>query len=299
MTRRRWNRTVAATLLCGLLAQLAAGQVITSPPAAALISELSGGASIATAGRARVAARRFDTLTPGQTLEMSSSGRGVLILADGRRFELGPRARATVGERLTDTSGPISELPDLPTLPRLAPLGESRPKGPPGAVRLRGARITGMRPYHAVVATETVTLRFDAVAGASRFAIEIDDRAGQRILRVETTSTELAVPAGTLEPGRNYFWSVETLDKVGATARGRSRFSTIAPEDVRRRDALRRALALDDGAAAVALLAEVDRRLALYPDALEGFRAAQAVSPDPAVERAIRWLEDVDRAAVR
>ena len=292
----------AAPFLCGaLIWSPVQGQDSGSKAVAALISELSGEASIESPGRAPDKARRFDTMSAGQTLHMGQKARGVLVLVEGHRFELGPGARATVaGDRLTAKSGPVTALPSLPTLPKLAPLDDSRPQGPPGAVRLRGAVIPGLRPYHAVIATEPLTLRFQPVDGASRYAVEIEDDAGRRVFGGEVGTAELLVPAGTLQAGAAYHWSVQTLDKVGGAARGTSRFTTLSADEVRRRDALRQALASERGAAAAALLAEVDRRLTLYQDALNGFRAALVDKPDdPAIQQAIQWLENLERSAQR
>ena len=292
----------AAILLSGVLIwSPVQGQDSGSKPVVALISELSGDASIGSSKRASAKARRFDTLSASQTLEIKPAGRVVLVLVEGRRFELGAGARATVeGSRLTATSGPIKELPSLPTLPKLAALDNSGPQGPPGAVRLRGALISGLRPYHAVIATEPLTLHFQPVDGASRYAVEIENEAGRRVFRGEVAAAELALPAGTLEPGATYYWSVQTLDKLGGAARGTSQFTTLSAEALQRRDTFRQALASEGGAASAALLAEVDRRLALYHEALIGFRAALVKNPDdPAIKQAIQWLEGLEKSPQR
>jgi hypothetical protein len=290
-----------AFLLCGALIGVPVrGQETGRAPVAGLISELSGEASIGSPAGAIEKARRFDTLVAGQTLRMAPRSRALVVLAGGQRFELGPEARATLArDRLTATSGPIKELPALPTLPKLAALDDSRPQGPPGAVRLRGTDIGGLRPYHTVVASAPVTFSFQAVRDASRYAVEIEDDHGRVVLRREVDTAELTVPAGTLAPGAAYHWTVQTLDKVGTVARGASRFTTLSEEEGRRRDALRQALA-SQGTADEALLAEVDRRLGLYPEALRGFRAALAQHPgDPAILRAVQWLEAREASAQR
>jgi hypothetical protein len=288
-----------ATLLCVVSSWAAVwAQAPAAPSIAALISELSGEATVrSTPAAARDRARRFDAVPVGARLELGAQSRGVLVLAGGRRFALGPNARATVADdRLTATSGPVTELASLPTLPRLTALDESRPAGPPGAVRLRGAVISGVRPSHAVVLNPPLTLRFDPVAGASRYAVEVENQAGRRIFAAETPKPEQAVPPGVLEPGASYYWVVRTLDKAGGEARGTGQFRTLSLDEVAQRDALRRSLASEGDAGGVALLAEIDRRLGLYQEALEGFRAALAGTPaDPAIQRAIRWLEAAAR----
>jgi hypothetical protein len=290
-----------ATALCGAVCWGAVSAQEAAPrPLAAIISELSGGAAMrATPPAPRSQAQRFDALPLGATLELGAGARGVLVLAGGRRFALGPNARVTIAtNQLTSTSGPVQELASLPTLPRIAALDASRPAGPPGAVRLRGPVITGLRPSHAVVLVEPLTLRFNPADGASRYAVEVDDDAGKRIFAGESTAPAIDVPAGMIAPGGLYYWTVRTLDRTGGEARGAGQFRTVTVDDARLREALRRSLATDAGA--VALLAEIDRRLGLYPEALAGFRAALARTPDdPAIQRAIRWLEAIDPPGAR
>jgi hypothetical protein len=295
----RWIATILSGAVSGGVVW---AQEPASQPIAALISELSGEAGIRSSPSAsRGQAQRFDALPLGATLELGSRSHGVLVLAGGRRFALGPNARATIAaNQLTSTSGPVKELVSLPTLPRIVALDESRPTGPPGAVRLRGPIVSGLRPSHAVILTEPLVLRFDPVDGASRYAIEIENEAGRRIFAGESTTPELEVPVALIEPGASYYWTVQTPDRSGGEARGTAQFKTLSLEDAQHREALRRSLASDDGAVALALMAEIDRRLGLYPQALDGFRSAQARTPDdPAIQRAIRWLETVGRPGRR
>ena len=180
----------------------------------------------------------------------------------------------------------------------LLSLDDSRPQGPPGAVRLRATEIAGLRLDHAVIAREPVTFAFQPVKGASRYAVEIEDSQGRVVMRREVAATELTVAAGTLAPGAAYHWTVQTLDRAGGAARGASDFTTLSEEDGRQRDALRQSVA-SSGGGQEALLAEVDRRPGLYPEALRGFRAALAGQPtDPAIRRAVHWL-DARAAATR
>jgi hypothetical protein len=290
--------TVLATaVVLGALARCSVwGQESASKPIAGLISELSGGASIRpTDGAGGGRAQRFDTIAVGAILEIGPQSRAVIVLSGGQRFELGPNARATIAEKhLTSTSGPIAELPPLPPLPRLVALDESRPKGPPGSVRLRDTAISGLRPSHGVTLAERTVLRFTPVRGASRYGAEIANEAGTRVFAAESTTPEVIVPAGVLEPEARYYWTVQTLDKLGAVARGASEFRTLSVQDARVRQALRRSLEAEGDGGALALVAEVDRRLGLHQEALDGFRAALAGRPDDLVlQQIIRRLENL------
>src|SRR4029453_17390093 len=139
-------------------------------------------------------------------------------------------------------------------------LDDSRPQGPPGADRLRGPEIAGLRPDHAVIANEPVTFAFQPVKGATRYVVEIEDSQGRVVMTREVDATELTVAAGTFASGAAYHWTVQSQDKPGGAARGASDFTTLSEEDARQRDALRKSI-VSSGSGRDALLAEVDRRL--------------------------------------
>ena len=282
----------AGAVLLGALPYSVWAQDPAAKPLAALISDLTGEVSLKSpAAGPATKAQRFDAIPVGTTLEVGPGARAEIVLAGGQRFEFGPKARATITARqLTSTSGPITELPSVPALPGIVALDQSRPKGGPGGVRVRGTLITGLRPFQTVTLAERTTIRFNPVAGASRYAVEIENDAGRRIFVAGSTTPEVVVPAGVLAPETSYYWTVQTLDKFGGAARGTSEFTTLSAEDALVRRALRRSLEADGGG--LALLAEIDRRLGLYDEALDGFRAALAKSPDDvAVQQAVRRLE--------
>jgi hypothetical protein len=303
MTVGRQIRIIIAALLCiGSPCHAAWSQETRAQPLAGLISDLLGEASILSPGeQSAKKASRFDAIVPGATLEVGENARVVIVLAGGRRFELGAKARATItAAELASTSGPISELSRLPSLPKLAALDDSRPQGPPGGVRVRSDVVSGLSPSHAVLSMEPTTLRFDPVKGASRYSVEVEDEAGRRVVGGETSAPEFVVAPGVLQPGATYYWRVQTVDKVGAAARGSSRFTTLSTEQMQSRDALRRTLSSQGGADSLAFLAEVDRRLGLVQEALNGFRAALREKPDdPAIQRAIRALEATEKPSGR
>ncbi len=300
MTIGRLMRISAALLICGALtARATTAQDAGSREIVGLISELSGPASITSQpSRSPEKAQRFDAIVVGATLEMGPESRGTIVLVDGRRFELGPDARAALGVTgLASSSGPVSELPRLPTLPRIAALDDSRPQGPAAGVRVRGDVVAGLRPFHAVLATQATTLRFEPVKRASRYEVAVEDDAGRRVFVGETAGTEMVVPAGTLKPGASYHLTVQTVDKVGGAARGSSRFTTLSDEQMRARDKLRQALQAEGGTGWRALLAEIDRRLGLFEEALNGFRAALTERPDdPALQQSVRRLEALEKS---
>lgn len=294
--RRKLLAWAAAVLLVTGARSLTVAQEPSPAPLVALISELSGTATIRSpSGGPPVAAKRFDALSSGMSMEMGPTSRAVVILSNGDRFEFGANARATfTATGLASSSGPIETLPRLPALPKLASLDESGPKGPPGSVRVRGERIPGLRPFGTVMlGARSLTLSFTPVSGASRYLVEVENADAQRIARGETTRPEFVVPAGVLAPGGKYYWTVQTLDKVGGAARGAGQFKILSSEDARARAALHASLT-SPSSESVALLAEIDRRLGLYAEALAGFRAALAGAPrDPAILQAIHSIEEL------
>jgi hypothetical protein len=285
---------VAAVLIGSFSASPVFVQVARAQSSAALVSELTGSASIQSTTPKAVPVERFDAIAVDVVIEVGPESRVTLVLAGGKRFELGPGARATIAvDRLTSQSGPITQLTSLPPLPRIAALDASRPKGPPGGIRLRGPRISRLDPFDAVTLAPHTQLRFAPVAGAGTYDIEIEDYSGRRVFGFETRDSEVIVPSGVLEPGVAYQWTVRTLDLFGATARGTGQFRTLSSEDERDREALRRSLDAEGGARALALLAAVDQRLGLYAEALEGFREALRRTPDDMpIAKAIRSLEE-------
>ena len=259
----------------------------------ALISELTGTASIhLPASTAPSAVERFAAISEGATLEVGPASRAVVVLAGGRRFAVGPEARARVhADRLSAISGSVDELSTLPALPQLVALEAHAPKAL-GGVRLRASVITGLSPANGSALASRATLRFTPVAGAATYRVEIEDAQGRVIFSIQTTSPEVPVPAGILEAGAAYYWTVRTLDRPGAQARGSTEFATLRSEEAAVREDLKRRLHDEGGVSSVALLAAIDRHLGLHQEALEGFRAALAGAPgDESLREAVRELE--------
>ena len=261
----------------------------------ALISELSGTATIQQqAPAAAASAARFDSLSEGAVLRVGRGSRVLLVLADGKRFALNADARATVrADRLTATSGSIDELPRLPALPPLVAL---EPKAPTalGGLRVRSTSITGLSPAAGAVRASHTTLRFAPVQGAATYRVEVENEKGRIIFAVETRGTEVLLAAELLEAGAFYYWTVRTVDRAGAQARGSAEFTTLTSDEEKTREDLKRRLDAEGSVSSIALLATIDLHLGLYQEALDGFRAALVQSPDDeSLKAALRRLEPV------
>ena len=228
-------------------------------------------------------------------MEVGQESRLALAFVSGLRYELREGSRVRLGAKdLTSRTGTVRRLPAVPPLPQLPPIApQDRPGLPSGAPRIRGEPIKGLYPRRgaAVLANATV-LYFQPVTGASRYRIEVQDRENQTVFQTELESSPVKVPAGTLRPGNNYRWTVRTLDRPGAIARGEAELVTLGEQASRTREKARQSLAAE-GAGSLPLLAEIDRSLGLLLTAREELRAALDGKPgDPALRQALAEIEE-------
>ena len=268
---------------------------------AGLISELSGRASVRKdPAAASSTVERFAAIADGAVLELGPDSRVVLVLARGKRFELGAQARVSVhADRLGSASGPVRELPSLPALPRLVPLDAKAPKAL-GGVRLRSTLVAGLSPAGSSALAMRTTLRFTPVEGAATYRIEVEDEQGRVVFSVQTTSAAVSLPSDVLQPGAGYYWTVRTIDRVGPQARAAAEFTTLRQDQAQAREELKRRLHEEGGVSSLALLAAIDRQLGLYEEALDGFRAALALAPDDeALKDAVNELDAMREAGGR
>ena len=261
----------------------------------ALIYRLQGAATLTVQSEDRRPLRLFDRLPAGTTVEVGPGSRLALAFANGRRYEVGERSRITLGPKdLSSRAGLVRALPSVPPLPRLLPIeGEEQPGLRAGAVRIRAERITGLYPRcgAATLAAATV-LRFEAVDGAGKYQIEVQDRQGNVVFETETETPTVSIPAGALQTDESYHWTVRTLERVGPVAKGEADFVTLPSSLAEKREALRKAVEKEGDGASLALLAEVDRSLGLWAEARDELRAAVQSSPsDAALAEALAEIE--------
>lgn len=240
------------------------------------------------------ALRRFDWLPAGAKIAVGPASTLVLAFADGSRRELLENARASVGAKgLVSTAGTVRDLSSLPPLPELPPLAADSGASRAGAVRIRGLRIAGLYPREGwSVRADAAVLRFDPVPAARRYRVSVEDETGATVLDAERDEPSLDVAPGTLKPGARYYWRVRTLSAAGPGHRGEAEFTTLDAEGSARRARLAEALR-GEGAAGLALLAEIDRGLGLVLEARDELRAATEAAPTDASLR--EALERLDR----
>lgn len=265
-------------LFCGMTA--AAERSPRKP--VALVYALTGKATLIVSATGRRPLRLFDRLTAGEVVDVGPGSRVALAFENGRRYELRERSRATLGPAdLSARSGAVSSLRTVPPLPRLLPIAEKdRPGLRAGAVRIRAERITSLYPDRGAATLAGATLlRFEAVEGGGNYRVEVYDRQGNVIFAEETAASHVSIPAGLLQPGMRYDWTVRTVGRVGPIARGEAGFVTLPSRLAEQREALRRAVETSGDGALLALLAEMDKTLGLWHEAREGLVAALAKSP--------------------
>jgi hypothetical protein len=238
---------------------------------------------------------------------VETTGGGLVIaFADGKRFELAGAAKVTIGNAgPKDETGTVRALDPLPPLPRLAAIANhAHASTKSGAIRVRGqGLIQGLYPREGFSALPDGTvLRFAASPEAASYKIELEDDTGRSVFQIQTTSTEVTVPPGTLQPGVHYYWQVRGLGVLGISVRGEAEFTTLASDEISRRATFRAALSGSD-ADTMTTLAAVDLRLGLLNDARDELRLALARSSSPeqiqeqlaAVEQQLEGLENATK----
>jgi len=258
----------------------------------AIVASLSGSATVQSPGsREKAPISSLDWLSDGATLEVGTGSRAVLILSNGRRYELGQGAKATFtadgGPKVT---GVVRELPALPPIPKPATVAaDSAPTS--GAPRVRGEKdISGyLYPRAGTVAlADKLTLRYNSVPEATSYRVALEDDGGASLLNVTTESTEVPVPAGSIEAGARYHWQVRAMRSGTAIGVGMAEFTALSAENALQRTEFASALgATGEDPATLALLADVDLRLGLIAEACDEFSAALRKKPDDATLRRV------------
>jgi hypothetical protein len=252
----------------------------------ALIASLSGRVTGVAGKEKRAVVSRLDWLPAGTVLRTDAQSRVTVLWSNGRRFELGPAARATIGPTgPSGITGPVHELAPLPPIPKPAPLELATDAV--AVTRFRGgAKIAELCPGQGTAALAgSVKLSFAKVSGADAYQIVLENEDGDRLLDARTASTEIATPA--LQPGSHYSWRVRAFDAAGVMAEDRVSFVTLSEAEAKARqafaDGLRKTM---EPSAALALLAEVDLESGLVREAIDGFHAALELEPqDAAIQR--------------
>lgn len=272
------------TLFAMIISSSLTGQETSSPEAVAVVFDLSGVASrITSPEMEEEAVEIFDWLPADSVIEVGESSRLTLAFADGSRYELGEKAKATIkADGPEAITGTITQLDSVPPMPRLAAISrDQHPGARSGAIRLRGRRIRNLYPRSDTwTLPESTILRYEPVESAAWYKLEIENDSGRTIFEAETNSTSLRVPSGILQPESRYYWTVKTIGGTATSVRGQSEFTTLSADTIGERAKLRESLTGEGDARSLAFLAEVDRRLGLLAEAHQGLKAALEKAPE-------------------
>lgn len=267
-----------------------------APDAVAIVCFASG-PTVAWSPRSatRREVRLFDWLLSGTRLDVGPGARLDIAFRNGRRYHLEAGASATLGaEDLTASAGPVTALPSLPPLPRLAPIRPDDPAGRRiGAIRLRGEEVTDMYPSNGARAlADQASLAFSPVKGRSHL-VRLRDDDGDTLLEEKTTGDLVAIPAGRLRSGAHYWWTVETIERTGPTRRVAGEFTTLTEEEQADRSRLHAAAGEVPDVPVLLLMAEVDMALGLRAEGRQTIH--QAVEKAYADERFQGVVPDLER----
>lgn len=219
-------------------------------PPCALVAFVAGDCTLRADAKAAAAPLRvLEPIPEGSLLETGRDARLVVVFLTGERFELGPGSSAVVaGAALGETRGTVRALERVSPRVALAPLavpGDASPRA--GAVRVRGDESLAMYPAGgAAVDPADAVLRFAAVPGSEKYAVAVEDEAGNTVFSAQTGATRVALPREVLREGAVHFWRVRPRGPgLSGTAR-EERFVTLSADEARRWAAARADLPASD-----------------------------------------------------
>lgn len=227
----------------------------------------------------------FDWLGAGAVIEANDAARIVLAFANGDRYELKGKIKATLKMNgFASTSGTPVKLSAVPVMPRIVALAaESKPGSGLSAIRLRGAKraLTGLYPAEgcSAVANETI-LSFTPLENIEKYRVELEDEWGNRLLAVETDSAEVVVSPGILKPGSRYYWWVVTLDNIKPSTAAEAEFSTLSVEQANFLNAFKKQVEPTKDVTQLLLFSQLESVLNLRKEACATLREAQQLSPE-------------------
>jgi len=261
--------TSVRALACGLLLLAVSNTAAGPREPVAILYQVSGEALRTAPSRSPEPLRLYDWLPAGAILELKPGSRLAIAFVTGKRYEISGPARAILGrEDLSIRSGAMRSLPPVPPLPRLSAIAKNEHPGPKaGAIRIRSETISGLHPDRGETRlAAAVRLRFDPVPATPEYRVQIFDPQDKLVWGTDLHATEVLVPPEVLAPGETYRWTVETLDRPGAVARGEATLITLNTSRSRAREALRQWAQSSGTPDDLRLLEGVDRALGLWEE---------------------------------
>jgi hypothetical protein len=281
---------LAQTLLCLL-------QSVEAPreeaQVVAVIYEMTGKARVGTVEDRE--ARLFDWLRLGSRIRVDSGGRLSITFVSGARYEISGPATAELGKAgFVRPDGKISTLPSVPPLParvalELAKLADTEL----GGVVLRGTGPGWIYPRRgATTLASDTTLRFGESRAPNGYRVVLEDKSGAVLLHSVVKETEVRVAPGLLQEGREYFWRVSALGEDGILGSAEAEFTTLDVATALERNRLRDQLDSESDPENLLLLAEADRAVGLFWEALATLSRARTLLPaDTRLDESCEALE--------
>jgi hypothetical protein len=265
-------------------------------PAAAVLASVEGNVTVTSPEGRAVKAQVFDWLKTGTSLETAAGSRAVVVLANGKRYQVAERSRAIIETGVVRrVAGKVQPQPGLAEIPKLAAIADAAANAHAGTVRIRGPQLRNCYPSpDATLLASRAMISFDPSAEVRSYQVEVEDEAGNVIHHAESPGAAVTLPPDLLKPGKRYYYEVRGVVPVGEAPRCAAEFATLPEEDEMRRAILKTAVHKAGDADSLALLAEVDRRLGLLREAREEFTSALKGSSAPdAIRAALQKLAAV------
>lgn len=193
----------------------------------ALITDLQGRATLASAGRSLDAAMLANLEAGTQAQLAAGSTLVVLYLADGSEYQIvGPAQVQFRADRPEVSAGAPAVRRVAPSVlqVRVKPNSVSQ-----GAIVMRGlgsVRIRLLEGSGTLVLDAQPELAWAAPLPGLRYSLDIADDAGRSLYKTELGETRMRVPAGIgLREGATYTWEVSALAPDGRRYSGRGEFA--------------------------------------------------------------------------
>jgi hypothetical protein len=256
----------------------------------AIVASLTGQATLSAPGSTATAIANLDWLASGVTIETGAKSTLTILLANGRRYELGERARATVSaDALTGLAGPVRELQRLPPIPKPAAIAGEHGEIA-GAVRFRGSSPPrNLYPNgSATTLPGIVKLSFSTGPAATVSVITLTDENGEVLWTGQTRATYVEVPQDFVKAGSRYRWRARAMGDGVVLGEAEAQFTSITESNLADRHNFASAAASIDAPARLALLASIDMQLGLFAEAIDELEAAAREAPeDRDIQRAL------------
>jgi hypothetical protein len=224
----------------------------------------------------------LDQLPVGAEIRVDRYSRAIIVLFDGRRYEL---TSGTVAVVAADGPSVVrGEARLLGTLPVIAGMVSIDPTANFGIDTAAGRVRSGEEeladimdldpPTGGVVEADSTQLRFNPIDGDSRHRIVIDGPDGRACFVRSADTAEVLVPPGTLTSGTEYHWSVFAVHGEQVRHRVGAVFRTLDLESAQRRNRVADEVATVNTADSFLLLAAVDMSLGLRRESCDDLRRA-------------------------